>query len=82
MGPDEGLLLYPIEGRVDVEAPEGRRLEIDAEGSVHAEGPSGMALAWSGPEGRRLLIRAPDRAARVIRVGFARGEQDLLVAAA
>jgi hypothetical protein len=38
-----------------------------------------MALAWSGPEGRRLVVHAPEAPARVIRVGFARGDEDLLV---
>lgn len=79
MGADEGLLLYPIEGRVVVEASYGRRLEVDSEGSSHGEGPQGMVLAWSGPEGRQLVVHAPERGARVIRVGFARGEQDLVV---
>ncbi|HET7678117.1 MAG TPA: pirin family protein, partial [Candidatus Limnocylindrales bacterium] len=78
MPPDEGLILYPIEGRVRVEA-DGGSVTLRAAGEVHPEGPDGMAIAWSAVEPRVVTVSALDGPARLLRIGFARREHDVLL---
>ncbi|MGH2429032.1 MAG: pirin family protein [Candidatus Limnocylindria bacterium] len=76
MPPSEGLILYPIEGAVRlVEAG----AELRATTDLQPEGPDAMAVAWSDAGGRTLRVAASDGPARLLRVGFRRGEDDLVL---
>jgi hypothetical protein len=76
--PGRGLLLYPVSGRVRL-AKDGEELVLDAEESVHPEGPGNLAVAWSDTAGRRLRLEAVEGPARLLRVEFDRGENDLVL---
>jgi redox-sensitive bicupin YhaK (pirin superfamily) len=75
--PNRGLLLYPVDGRIQVSS-DGPELVLDAETSVHPEGPGNLAVAWADSSGRRLRLDAQDGAARLLRVEFERGPSDLV----
>ncbi len=77
--PDSGLLLYPVEGTATVTRASGDLVVLGADGSVHPEGPAGMAIAWSTDAERRLIVTTDDGGARLLQVEFARGAQDLII---
>ncbi len=77
--PNRGLLLYPVEGRVRVTRPGAEEIVLTAEESVHPEGPGNMAVAWSDSAERKFRLEATDGTARLIRVEFDRGENDLVL---
>ena len=75
-----GLLVYPLEGRVGLEAPPDPEAQLLGSSDVHPEGPDGIAIAWSDERDRVVRLSARGGAARAIRLGFARrDESDLLV---
>jgi redox-sensitive bicupin YhaK (pirin superfamily) len=76
--PNRGLLLYPVSGRVRLTKEDGD-LVLDAEESVHPEGPGNLAVAWSDTAERRLRLAAVDGPARLLRVEFDRAENDLVL---
>jgi redox-sensitive bicupin YhaK (pirin superfamily) len=76
--PGRGLLLYPVNGRIRLTEEDGE-LVLDAEESVHPEGPGNLAVAWSDAAGRRLRLEPVDGPARLLRVEFDRGENDLIL---
>jgi redox-sensitive bicupin YhaK (pirin superfamily) len=76
--PNRGLLLYPVSGRVRLRKEDGE-LVLDAEESVHPEGPGNLAVAWSDAAERRLRLAAVDGPARLLRVEFDRAENDLVL---
>jgi redox-sensitive bicupin YhaK (pirin superfamily) len=76
--PNRGLLLYPVNGRLRV-ARQGDELVLDAEESVHPEGPGNLAVAWSDSAEHRLRLEAIEGPARLLRVEFERGESDLIL---
>lgn len=79
MGPNEGLILYPLEGALRLEAsPDGQAL-LPSLSSVHPEGPEAVAVLWSEADGRSLRITAEEGPARLLRIGFARRGHDLAI---
>jgi redox-sensitive bicupin YhaK (pirin superfamily) len=76
--PNRGLLLYPVSGRVRLTKEDGE-LVLDAEESVHPEGPGNLAVAWSDMAERRLRLTAVEGPARLLRVEFDRAENDLVL---
>ena len=52
---------------------------MDAEESVHPEGPGNLAVAWSDSADRQLRLQAVEGPARLIRVEFERGSDDLVL---
>jgi hypothetical protein len=78
LGPDRGLLLYPVDGRVRLTRDAGE-LVLDAEESVHPEGPGNLAVAWTTTADQRLRLEAVGGPARLLRVEFDRGENDLVL---
>jgi redox-sensitive bicupin YhaK (pirin superfamily) len=77
MGPNETMIVHPLEGRISFEGDDAVRL--NSAGSVYPEGPDSIALVWSADEGRVLSIRSLDGVARFIRVAVERGEDDLIL---
>jgi hypothetical protein len=67
-----------VAGRVRLTKAEGE-LVLDAERSVHPEGPGNVAVAWSDTAERALRLEAVDGRARLLRVEFDRGENDLVL---
>jgi redox-sensitive bicupin YhaK (pirin superfamily) len=79
MGPNEGLILYPLEGTLRLDAqPDGEAL-LPSVSSVHPEGPDAVALLWSEADGRQLRVSAEDGPARLLRIGIARRGPDLAI---
>jgi redox-sensitive bicupin YhaK (pirin superfamily) len=79
VAPGEGLLLYPLEGSLAVAPPGMGVASLNAVSTVHPEGPDAMAVAWAGPEGRSLRIRAGEEGARLLRIGFVAGPEPVLL---
>ncbi len=52
---------------------------LDAEESVHPEGPGNLAVAWSDAAERRLRLEVVEGPARLLRVEFDRGPDDLVL---
>ena len=77
--PNRGLLLYPVDGRVRVRREGGEAVVLDAEESVHPEGPADIAVAWSDAAEQRLRLDAVEGPARLLRVEFDRGPNDLVL---
>jgi redox-sensitive bicupin YhaK (pirin superfamily) len=78
MGPNEGLILYPLEGTLGLAGSPDTRALLPSASTAYPEGPDAMALVWSD-EGRALRISAEDGPARLLRIGFARRSDDLAV---
>ncbi|CAN5855342.1 hypothetical protein BH24CHL6_BH24CHL6_15130 [soil metagenome] len=78
MGPEEGLLLYPLKGAVALNAGEDRRELLRGASRMHPEGPDELAIAWSGGLPRSLSLRTAEGPARLLRIGFARGPNDFV----
>jgi len=76
---DRGLLLYPVEGSLNVLRDGGDEVELNAIGSVHPEGPSNLAVAWGGEPRRTIRLRAEAGPARVLRIEFQRSSDDLVL---
>ena len=75
-----GLILYPLAGRVTVEASPAENAELGGSGHVHPEGPDAVAIAWADETERIVRLSAVGGSARVIRLGFARrSDSDLVV---
>jgi redox-sensitive bicupin YhaK (pirin superfamily) len=85
MPPNHGLLVYPLEGTVRLEGGGDDRADggafLRASGGIYPEGPDAIAVAWSGPAGRSLTLSAEGHPARVLRIGFERRGDDLVVRA-
>jgi hypothetical protein len=79
MGPNEGLILYPLEGILRLDAAPDDQARLSSMSSVHPEGPDAVALLWSEGEGRALRISAEDGPARHLRLSFARRGHDLAI---
>lgn len=78
MAENEGLLLYPLEGALELsESTNGQPLRGSS--GTWPEGPDAIVLAWSSDEKRRLTVRSADGPARFIRIAFARGDDDLIL---
>ena len=52
---------------------------LDAEESVHPEGPGNLAVVWSDDHERRLSLEVIEAPARLLRVEFDRGPNDLVL---
>ena len=79
MGPNEGLILYPLEGILRLDAAPDDQARLPSVSSVHPEGPDAVVLLWSEGEGRALRISAEDGPARHLRLSFARRGHDLAI---
>jgi redox-sensitive bicupin YhaK (pirin superfamily) len=79
LAPNRGLLLYPVDGQIRVSRTGAEDVVLDAEESVHPEGPGNLAVAWSDGTERRLRLEAVDTAARLLRVEFERSSDDLVL---
>jgi redox-sensitive bicupin YhaK (pirin superfamily) len=79
MPPEAGLILYPLEGTVRLHGGDDGEAVLPATSSVHPEGPDAMAVAWSESAPRRLRLAAADGAGRVLRIGFRRGTDDVVL---
>jgi redox-sensitive bicupin YhaK (pirin superfamily) len=77
--PDRGLLLYPVEGSLRVTRDGKDDVVLNANGSIHPEGPANLAVAWSSDRGRAIRLRADDGPARVLRIEFDRSGDDLVL---
>jgi redox-sensitive bicupin YhaK (pirin superfamily) len=78
MGPDQGLILYPLEGTLRLGASPDAEALLPSTSRVHPEGPEAVALLWSEAEGRALRMSA-EEPARVLRISFARHGPDLAI---
>lgn len=77
LGPNQGAILYPLDGQIRIEkTPESA---LGGRSSTWPEGPTAIALAWSGNEGLTLPITADGGDARFIRVVYDRGDDDLML---
>lgn len=83
VAPNEGAILYPLEGSVmlaGAEAEMADAVELSAEGSTLPEGPREMAVVL-GRDGRRdVRLSAPEGPARLIQIRFAARPGDIIVA--
>lgn len=79
MGPNEGLILYPLDGTLRMDASPDPQALLPSASAAHPEGPDAMALLWSEADGRALRISAEDGPARLLRIGFARRGHDLAI---
>lgn len=79
MPPNEGLIVYPLEGTLRLDADSDGEVVLAAGSAIHPEGPDAMAIAWSDEGGRTLRLSAEEGAARVLRIGFARRGHDLVL---
>jgi redox-sensitive bicupin YhaK (pirin superfamily) len=77
--PNRGLLLYPVDGLVRLSRSGADDLILDAEESVHPEGPGNLAVAWSDSADHRFSLSAVGGPARLLRIEFDRGESDLVL---
>jgi redox-sensitive bicupin YhaK (pirin superfamily) len=77
--PDRGLLLYPVEGSLRVMRDGRDEVVLNATESIHPEGPANLAVAWSSDKGRAIRLQALDGPARVLRIEFDRGSDDLVL---
>jgi hypothetical protein len=79
LAPNRGLLLYPVDGRIAVSRSGAEHVLLNAEESVHPEGPGNLAVAWSDGAERRVHLEAVEGGARLLRVEFERGSDDLVL---
>jgi quercetin 2,3-dioxygenase len=70
VGAEEGMLVYPVDGDVEIASSADPPVRLSATSSVHPEGPEGMAVAWGKPGGSSVRLRAGRAGARVLRIGF------------
>jgi redox-sensitive bicupin YhaK (pirin superfamily) len=80
IGPAEGVIAYPLAGTLSVDAGEHRVL-VHGRSQVHPEGPGSMAIAWSDERESTVLVAAADEPARIIRLGFERRDNDVVLQA-
>lgn len=76
MAANEGVILYPLAGSLRL-----REAEATLRGSseLRAEGPDAIAIAWSSSDPRRIGLEAIDGRARVLRIGFRRSGEDVVL---
>jgi redox-sensitive bicupin YhaK (pirin superfamily) len=79
MPPNQGLILYPLDGALQLDAGDGRQL-LRGSSEMHPEGPDEMAVVWSDGDPRTLRVQTVELPARLLRIGFARNGDDYLVA--
>ena len=77
-GRDHGLLLYPVDGSINVLRDGDVGVTLTAAGSLHPEGPANMAVVWGSDRKRATRLRAEDGSARVLRIEFRRTGDDLV----
>jgi redox-sensitive bicupin YhaK (pirin superfamily) len=77
--PNHGCIVYPLEGTIRVEAGSREPVSLPATSSVHPEGPDAMAIAWSDSTARLLRVTAENSTGRVLRIGFERRGDDLVL---
>jgi redox-sensitive bicupin YhaK (pirin superfamily) len=76
IGPREGLILYPVAGTVSL--PEADAI-LRGSTDLRPEGPDALAIAWSDGDARRIRVEAADGPGRVLRIGFGRGDDDVIL---
>jgi redox-sensitive bicupin YhaK (pirin superfamily) len=79
LAPNRGMIMYPVDGRIRVARRDGDEIVLDAEESVHPEGPGNLAIAWSDNNERRLSLDVIEGPARLLRVEFDRSSDDLVL---
>ena len=72
MQPNEGLILYPIEGAIRVTSDAGQPSVLRAAPASGTEGPDGLAVAWSSETERTVEVGAHEGAARLLSIGLSR----------
>jgi quercetin 2,3-dioxygenase len=78
MPPNRGFMVYPLEGAVRLEAGNSP-VTLRGGGIDSTDGPDAIAIAWSDSRDRSLVLTAEDGPARVLRIGFARGPEDVVL---
>ena len=76
---DEGLLLYPLSGLAVVSTDGAEPAPLGGRSTVYEEGADAMAIAWGGPGASPVRLQAMDGGARVLRIGFARAQPDIVI---
>lgn len=79
MPPNEGLILYPLDGALRLDAGGDDYRHLRGSSSMHPEGPDEMAICWSDAGGRSLRLQAEDGPARLLRIGFASRGEDIVI---
>lgn len=79
MAPDEGLILYPLSGAVRLDTAPDPPALLRGSSSRHPEGPDEMVIALTASEPRRLHVEAVEGSARLLRIGFARSGDDIVM---
>ena len=74
----EGLILYPLDGALRLETDGDFPQLLRGASRMHPEGPDELAIAWSGERPRRLRLETAEAPARLLRIGFVRGPDDLV----
>jgi redox-sensitive bicupin YhaK (pirin superfamily) len=76
----EALIVYPLDGAVAVRV-NGRDEVLRGSTALRAEGPDAMAVVWADGSGERSVqVQAVESApARVLRIGFRRGDEDVVL---
>jgi redox-sensitive bicupin YhaK (pirin superfamily) len=77
--PNQGLILYPLDGALRLEVDDREPAILHGSSDVHPQGPDGVAIAWSDSGERNLRLSAEGGPARVIRIGFERGTDDVVL---
>lgn len=76
MPADAGLIVYPLQGAI-------RLPEVDdvlrGGGIGSQQGPDGVGVAWSAGDAESVRIEAVGGPARLLRVGFRRGDDDVVL---
>jgi redox-sensitive bicupin YhaK (pirin superfamily) len=76
---DQGLILYPLDGAVRLTTEEDGSRLLRGSSQMHPEGPDELAIVWSDAAGRIVRLSAEDGGARLLRIGFTRREDDIVV---
>lgn len=77
--PAEGLILYPLEGAVRLTTEDDESRLLRGSSQMHPEGPDELAIVWSDTRGRVIRLSAEESGARVLRIGFTRRDDDMVV---
>jgi redox-sensitive bicupin YhaK (pirin superfamily) len=78
MEPDQGLLLYPLEGALHFRTEDGESGLLRGASSMHPEGPDELAIVWSGDMPGSLRLETADAPARLLRISFRGGPNELV----
>jgi len=76
--PEQGLLLYPLQGALELDGGAGQGCLLRGASAMHPEGPDELAVLWSDGAPSRLRLSALEWPARVLRIGFRRGANELV----